>query len=215
MFRPSEVIIRLILEYLKKNIQNALLEIRSHFLQNIFTTYVFLFNTVKSFNVDKMWKAELHKTVNITIYPVISQTFPFDAVPFNVLWICSTGVPVRHISTFLKQCRWIGLTPRRLQIKRLQFQWAERDNDVLLWRHLRRSLPTGCTLYKEDTKQHSKWSYRYFTSLCCNKLMTYEVSYLDEVSTRIIRNIGTHVPDCTALHGKAAICAVSWSVCSD
>jgi hypothetical protein len=37
MFRTREVIIRLVLEYFKRSIQIALLEMRSHILHNMFT----------------------------------------------------------------------------------------------------------------------------------------------------------------------------------
>ena len=53
MFRPRKAVIRLALEHFKSNISIALLEIRSHFLHNMFTISVFLFNTFKLFNVDK------------------------------------------------------------------------------------------------------------------------------------------------------------------
>jgi len=45
MFRPPDVFIRLALERFKRNIPTALLEMRFHFLHNIFTISDFLFNT--------------------------------------------------------------------------------------------------------------------------------------------------------------------------
>jgi hypothetical protein len=39
--------------------------------------------------------------------------------------------------------------------------------------------------------------------------------YPDHVSNRILRNVGTLLPDSTALHDKTAICVISWSVWSD
>jgi hypothetical protein len=47
MFRPREVFIRLALEHFTRNIPIALLEMRSHFLHNMFTISNFLFNTFK------------------------------------------------------------------------------------------------------------------------------------------------------------------------
>ena len=53
MFRPREVFIRLALEHFKRNITIALLEMRSHFVRNMFTISDFLFNTFKLFTVAK------------------------------------------------------------------------------------------------------------------------------------------------------------------
>jgi hypothetical protein len=39
--------------------------------------------------------------------------------------------------------------------------------------------------------------------------------YPDHVSIRILRNVGTRLPDSTALRDKTAICVVNWSVWSD
>jgi len=53
MFRSREFFIRVALEYFKRNIPIALLEMRSHFLHNMFTISDFLFNTFKLFKVAK------------------------------------------------------------------------------------------------------------------------------------------------------------------
>lgn len=53
MFRPPDVFIRLALERFKRNIPTVLLEMRSHFLHNVFTISGFLFNTFLHFNVAK------------------------------------------------------------------------------------------------------------------------------------------------------------------
>jgi hypothetical protein len=65
MFRPREIIIRLALERCTRNIQIALLEMRSHFLHRIFIIAVFLSNTFQTADVDKRYNDELNETVKI------------------------------------------------------------------------------------------------------------------------------------------------------
>ena len=64
-FLPREIIITLALEHCTKNIQTALLEMRCHCLHRMFRIAVFVSVNIQTVDVDKRYKDELYKTVNI------------------------------------------------------------------------------------------------------------------------------------------------------
>ena len=69
MFRPRQVIIRLV-ERFKRNVQIALLEMRSNLWQSIFTISVFV---VKKFEPEYKIKDELYKTVKTKMVAPVSE----------------------------------------------------------------------------------------------------------------------------------------------